>query len=801
MSLLGYSQNSPFLSNPYLDIQSNNITMEDTAIPLLLQPMKKGKKKGKAVLAKPFSKNPYLFPSADSVREIPLAQNGLYFNNLDEYTSFQKNLKTKSKQIDGTSAIPYMRSDRTSILDEGKQLTTDNNTCIDSVTGLMIDCGSKEKTRFIGNSSFLDNYKKGNSDLQLVNGNFQIGDMVQATRSFKGKSGEPFDMKIISDINDDNITLTGTSGGNTFKNKIIKFNELKDYIKNGERNIFRPGKFARKELIQKERDSQTSPEVRQALQNRKENLEFQTYIPAQANYEYSLRDDSPMYNKYKKGNMPVLNSYFDFANNEEEKNKLINKLDKLGLAKLAKREEVENSLLNVFGTMGQENKWRKAPVTGVGIGTAAENLWERIVSPKNRSIGPGQIRFSELTNEEKEQFGIKKPKDLFDTDKVIPLMTYKDLQNKNYLLNQGKKLSQRISGTKGKDLEDLQRESTYYNHLSPILNRGKKVLYNDMRSFIENEENSYYRSTDEDFINKKVEEQISNREVKFSPKSYTGSVLKNWQTNLQRDLLNPSTEENPRLLPNVVIKSNKKMQDGGEIDSLLWEDYDEEEQVQPQEVVQSDNYKSIQQQAKELKSKQMEVERRLMKRQSFDDFIDFIDDPSESSNYTESTESNQYQFRNPYSTDINLPSAQVVTGDKEQRASYAMKYLMAKGLTKEAAAGIIGNAGQESLMFHPKVLSGERLGDKNTSYGAFQWHGPRMTKALNWMKQNNKNINSIDTHLDYALEEASQMGIMNLVNSAKSPEQAANIWRDKFEKPRVKDLNRAIFARQIYNKF
>lgn len=76
VSIMGYSQNSPFKNNPYLNIRGNSITMHNTNIPLLLQPMKKGKKIGKAKLGIPFDKNPYLFPSADSVMEIPIAQKG-----------------------------------------------------------------------------------------------------------------------------------------------------------------------------------------------------------------------------------------------------------------------------------------------------------------------------------------------------------------------------------------------------------------------------------------------------------------------------------------------------------------------------------------------------------------------------------------------------------------------------------------------------------------------------------------------------------------------------------------------------
>lgn len=75
-SVLGYSNGSPFIDNPYINIKGNSITMKNTSIPLMLQPMKEGRKIGETKIAKPFDKNPYKFPNADSVLEIPLMQEG-----------------------------------------------------------------------------------------------------------------------------------------------------------------------------------------------------------------------------------------------------------------------------------------------------------------------------------------------------------------------------------------------------------------------------------------------------------------------------------------------------------------------------------------------------------------------------------------------------------------------------------------------------------------------------------------------------------------------------------------------------
>lgn len=57
--------------------------------------------------------------------------------------------------------------------------------------------------------------------------------------------------------------------------------------------------------------------------------------------------------------------------------------------------------------------------------------------------------------------------------------------------------------------------------------------------------------------------------------------------------------------------------------------------------------------------------------------------------------------------------------DSKNRATYAINYFMKNGLTKEQAAGIVGNLHAESK-FNTSIL-----GDNKTSYGIAQWHGDR----------------------------------------------------------------------------
>lgn len=67
-SLLGYRKDSPFKDEPYLVIESNNISMDNVDKDLILLP-----NKGKPVIAKANSGG-YLFPNASRVKEIPLKE-------------------------------------------------------------------------------------------------------------------------------------------------------------------------------------------------------------------------------------------------------------------------------------------------------------------------------------------------------------------------------------------------------------------------------------------------------------------------------------------------------------------------------------------------------------------------------------------------------------------------------------------------------------------------------------------------------------------------------------------------------
>ncbi len=114
------------------------------------------------------------------------------------------------------------------------------------------------------------------------------------------------------------------------------------------------------------------------------------------------------------------------------------------------------------------------------------------------------------------------------------------------------------------------------------------------------------------------------------------------------------------------------------------------------------------------------------------------------------------------------------------------------GLSPAGAAGVVGNAWQESSFasnFNPG-------GDKGTAAGMFQWRdagAPRQTDARNWMAQNGKDPNAWQSHLDYAMHETQRdyPSLYNQLRTATDPNVATHNFFKIFERG---DPNQANFA-------
>lgn len=106
--MMGYKDNSPYKNLPFQDFFTNRLTMNGVSRPILALP-----DKGQPRVMLPNS-GIYSFPLANQVREIPLAQNGLYTSepqdsNQPTYEEYVYNLSPKQKEEYATELLSYMQ--------------------------------------------------------------------------------------------------------------------------------------------------------------------------------------------------------------------------------------------------------------------------------------------------------------------------------------------------------------------------------------------------------------------------------------------------------------------------------------------------------------------------------------------------------------------------------------------------------------------------------------------------------------------------------------------------------------------
>lgn len=118
----------------------------------------------------------------------------------------------------------------------------------------------------------------------------------------------------------------------------------------------------------------------------------------------------------------------------------------------------------------------------------------------------------------------------------------------------------------------------------------------------------------------------------------------------------------------------------------------------------------------------------------------------------------------------------------EGREAKIMQHYTAK-FGKVGAAGITANAWWESgQTYDPKVL-----GDNGASLGIFQHNTDRKAALIKYANEHRRNPADIQTQLDFADHELSTnprfAGVAEALRAAKTPEEAAKIWHDRFEAP------------------
>jgi len=459
-------------------------------------------------------------------------------------------------------------SDENFLIETPYHKLDDGNNCINGVCGLNTAAGLAysnpiDKDRYLGNTKFSDAVREGKEDYYQVSGNFQVGDHIQ----YLNEKGAPHHSKMIYDITtndkgDKEYHVIHNSGGKTFTENIYSEADMKDMLSGkmpltasyySKINVYRPGYTLDKPLIDKERADKTSPEAREALAQRKELQDWDaTHNPG---FEYSIRPESEYYKDQPEG----MKKFINFANDDAKVTELAKKLN-------VGKDIVHDQLLNTFGELGQENKWADRWFGGTG---GIENTIEKLFSPGNMSIGPGQIKFKTLDPELKENFGIKKASDLHDIEKVIPLMTAINVKNKQYMERQEEDLSTKLIGKPGTSADEIKYG---VDRWVPYMYRGSlSDPVKSARKKAEANANEYRMSTKDrkDYINKYVQEHSDFNNFKtFDEGSYADRVYNLIDQNLQRTMPAKNFEQYNELMP-VTVKAKKK-QNGGEL--KYWQD-------------------------------------------------------------------------------------------------------------------------------------------------------------------------------------------------------------------------------------
>ena len=304
---------------------------------------------------------------------------------------------------------------------------------------------------------------------------------------------------------------------------------------------------------------------------------------------WSLRKDSPYYKYTPK----VINQFIEWANNQKN---IVDLVKKLGVDESV----VQDELLNTFGELGVENNWSDK---GKGLWSSAENVAEKGLTAlgwaNKFSVGPGQIKMQTLNDEEKsakkvgqkslkEQFNIKSAKDLYDVEKVIPLMTAMNIRNRQWMERKGDKLAFYLTGQTGTEAEQLMDDVNTKRGIgrwSPYMYRGSlKNPYDIVKDNAFKAYQDYVGQTAannrgmmtsssvvpwetywNDYVNSEAyKEDLRHSSKLFEHGSYADKVFHAIDENIDRTYNNPEQVTGPKEMePVEVIGKRKKKKIGG----------------------------------------------------------------------------------------------------------------------------------------------------------------------------------------------------------------------------------------------
>ena len=127
----------------------------------------------------------------------------------------------------------------------------------------------------------------------------------------------------------------------------------------------------------------------------------------------------------------------------------------------------------------------------------------------------------------------------------------------------------------------------------------------------------------------------------------------------------------------------------------------------------------------------------------------------------------------------------------------AMDFFQSRGWSREQAAGIVGNLVHESAGMNPEAVSK----DGYNSYGLAQWTGPRRIALFDYAASRGEAIPSFQTQLEFVDQELgdSEKAAGDALRGAQTPEEAARIFSERFERPGIPHMERRVAnAQRVY---
>jgi hypothetical protein len=138
--------------------------------------------------------------------------------------------------------------------------------------------------------------------------------------------------------------------------------------------------------------------------------------------------------------------------------------------------------------------------------------------------------------------------------------------------------------------------------------------------------------------------------------------------------------------------------------------------------------------------------------------------------------------------------------DSQANKQQIWSFLKGKGLSDEAAAGIMGNMDKESAYMPDAENS---LGCR----GVVQWCFGRVDGLNEWAAAHNSNWNCLGTQLEYMwheMTETSESQVMGPLQGSRSASEAANTFHDLYERSNTatgEQLGRAERGEKAYREF